>query len=156
MQAFQNHEARLQAESLPLLLPHAKKIDDLTKTASRIGLQILGLHGHIANEEGGRPAGSNAKGISEPKGTFGCLRESLERVPISTRRKWSTYTPSNSRPAVMATMITGRILEENSHLASLDVIVRVHELTLTPLTEPRRARPEGRRRCPTPVGSPGS
>ena len=48
-----NDEGRLQAESLPLLLPHAKKIDDLTKTASRIGLQILGLHGHNANEEGG-------------------------------------------------------------------------------------------------------
>jgi hypothetical protein len=155
MQAFQNHEARLQAESLPLLLPHAKKIDDLTKTASRIGLQVLGLHGHIANEEGGRPAGSNAKGISEPKGTFACGR-AWKRVPISTPRKWGTYTPSNSRPAVMATMITGRILEANSHLASLDVIVRVHELTLTPMTDPRTARPEGRRRCPTPVGSPGS
>jgi hypothetical protein len=31
MQAFLNDEARLQAESLPFLLPHAKKIDDLTK-----------------------------------------------------------------------------------------------------------------------------
>jgi hypothetical protein len=94
MQAFQNHEARLQAESLPLLLPHAKKIDDLTKTASRIGLQILGLHGHIANEEGGRAAGSNAKGISGPKGTFGCLRASVNNVPISTSLKSGTYTPS--------------------------------------------------------------
>jgi hypothetical protein len=26
-----NDEARLQGESLPLLVPHAKKIDDLTK-----------------------------------------------------------------------------------------------------------------------------
>jgi hypothetical protein len=32
MQAFQNDEARLQAESLPLLLPHAKKIGDLTNS----------------------------------------------------------------------------------------------------------------------------
>ena len=35
MQAFLNDEARLQAESLPFLLPHAKKIDDLTKSPHR-------------------------------------------------------------------------------------------------------------------------
>jgi hypothetical protein len=33
MQAFLNDEARLQAESLPFLLPHAKKIDDLTNNS---------------------------------------------------------------------------------------------------------------------------
>jgi hypothetical protein len=31
MHAFLNDEVRLQAESLPFSLPHAKKIDDLTK-----------------------------------------------------------------------------------------------------------------------------
>jgi hypothetical protein len=31
MEEFLNDEVRLQAESLPFLLPHAKKIDDLTK-----------------------------------------------------------------------------------------------------------------------------
>ena len=31
MHALLHNEVRLQAESLPFLLPHAKKIDDLTK-----------------------------------------------------------------------------------------------------------------------------
>jgi len=35
MQAFVSDEARLQAESLPFLLPHAKKIDDLAKSLHR-------------------------------------------------------------------------------------------------------------------------
>ncbi len=35
MQAFLNDETRLQAESLPFLLPHAKRIDDLTQSPHR-------------------------------------------------------------------------------------------------------------------------
>ena len=73
MQAFQNDEARLQGESLPLLLPHAKKIDDLTKTASRIGLQILGLHGDIANEEGEPASRIERKGHQRAKGNIRML-----------------------------------------------------------------------------------
>lgn len=35
MQAFLNDETRLQVESLPFLLPHAKEIDDPTKSPHR-------------------------------------------------------------------------------------------------------------------------
>jgi hypothetical protein len=35
MEAFLNDKVRLQAESLPFLLPHAKKIDDLMESLHR-------------------------------------------------------------------------------------------------------------------------
>jgi hypothetical protein len=69
MQGFLTDEARLQAESLPFLLPHAKKIDHLTKNRIAHRSSCSGSAWLIANEEGGPASRSSAKGISEPKGT---------------------------------------------------------------------------------------
>ena len=56
MQAFLNDETRLQVESLPFLLPHAKEIDDPTQeSASRIGLQVLGYMAILLRRKVGRP-----------------------------------------------------------------------------------------------------
>jgi len=51
------------------------------ETASRIRLQILGIMAILLISKRGRPAGSSAKGIRDPKGNPGCLRESVDRVP---------------------------------------------------------------------------
>jgi hypothetical protein len=76
MQALLNDVARLQAESLPFLLPHAKKIDDLTKSLHRASVfRFWVCVAILLMRKVDGPAGSSAKGISEPKGTSGCLRE---------------------------------------------------------------------------------
>ena len=65
------------------------------EAASRVGLQILGVHGHIADEEDGPTRESSAKGIREPNGNPGCLRDSVDRVAtevsdirVRTRSAW--------------------------------------------------------------------
>ena len=102
-----------------------------------------------------RPAGSSAKGISEPKGTSGCFAGARgQRIDIDTVEMecvWAQQFETGGH----GNMITDRIVEVNSHLASLDVIVRVHELTLTPMTDPSTARPEGRRDVPHQSARPG-
>ena len=53
------------------------------------------MHGHIADQEERPPAESSAKGIREPKGNPGCLREIVDRVAtevsemrVRTRSAW--------------------------------------------------------------------
>jgi hypothetical protein len=76
MQAFLSDEARLQAESLPFLLPHAKKIDDLTKNLHRASVfRFWVCVAILLMRKVGRLSGASAKDIGEPKGTSGCLRE---------------------------------------------------------------------------------